>query len=40
MNVDMGHLCMFKIRQIPSSHSTNKQIMFKYATAPAATQTP
>lgn len=40
MNADMGHPSIFKICQILSSHSRNKQIMFKYATAPAATQTP
>lgn len=40
MNVEMGHPCMFKICQILSSHPTNKQIMLRYATAPAATQTP
>lgn len=38
MNVEIGHLDMFKFCQILSSHFANKQIVFRYATVPTATQ--
>lgn len=37
-NVEMDYLYIFKICQILSSHSANKQIMFRFAIVPTATQ--
>lgn len=37
-NAEMDYLYIFKICQILPSHPANKQIMFRFAIAPAATQ--